>query len=260
MTSLNARNLITTAVAGLVITAGPIGCGSESAPTAAPVTRTASNTRAPRESGPAAVKPVAQLMTELGIDDRVVLPEDKAPDSPAARKAVLEFFDAFARGDDRALASMLSSLDRLELEELVDSGAWAESTAGISRVEVQTGQSPEGLPCALAIFFVGDDFQPQLWYYNLDGATPVFDAVAAPPDLMDNLTGHNWIARWFQILQEEIALADKPDAEFVAQQRDISGAGEASGGTSSGTKPGSPSKPGKSRRRPPGPGGPGPGG
>ncbi len=175
------------------------------------------------------------------------------------RKAVLEFFDSFARGDSTALGSMLTKLDREELDRLVQSGAWSETTARIEQIDVQTGHSPgDGLACALAIFYVGSSFQPQLWYYTVDEKGTVFDAVATPPDLMDRLYGDDWIAQWFTILDEELALADKPDEEFVVQQQDLSDDSnrprQSRGGpaVNPGSPPGLPSSPGT-----PGPSGPG---
>jgi hypothetical protein len=192
------------------------------------------------------VTPVAELMARLGIDERVRLPEEKAPASDAARGAVLKFFDSFARGDDHALASMLSGLDRDELQALVDSGAWAETTDQISRIDVETGSSPEGEPCALAIFYVSHQFQPQLWYYTVEDEGAEFAAVAAPPDLMNRLSGSDWISVWFDILQQELALADEPDEEFVPPQRNVSDSDRADyGGPSSGPGPGAPTDPGR---------------
>ena len=43
------------------------------------------------------VTPIAQLMKELGISDKIRLPEDKAPGTDPERVAVLKFFDGFAK-------------------------------------------------------------------------------------------------------------------------------------------------------------------
>ena len=198
-----------------------VGCGgSQSDPVAIPVAAP-SRPKAPPTPPPPAVTSIAQLMVDLGIDERVSLPEDMAPMTNIERKAVLEFFDSFARGDETALGSMLMEVDRAELDDLVQSGAWADATSKISGIDVQTGTSPhDGEPCALAVFYVDGGFQPQLWVYNVkDG--PEFDAIAAPPNLMHRLYGEDWIAASFEILDEELALADKPDDEFVVPQREV---------------------------------------
>ena len=244
----------------LLLAAAPFACGSSEPPTRQAVAP-------PPPAPPAPAKPrataIAQLMTQLGIDERVRLPEDKAPSTTEARTAILEFFDTFARGDDTGLGTMLSGLDQAELEELVESGAWEETTSHIDRIDVQTGQSPTGRACALAIFYVADDFQPQLWYYETyeDGAT--FDAVAAPPNIMERLSGADWIAAWFDLLTEELALADEPDEEFAAPQKNYGDSTRSEGfsigpGGDQPTRrapgvPGKRPKPKGPKRRPPGP-------
>ena len=251
-----------------------VGCGQSEPEQVTMQVATPSRPTAPRTPPPPAVTSIAELMTELGIDRRVSLPEDLAPMTNPERKAVLEFFDSFARGDSTALRSMLTKLDRPELDELVQSGAWSETTVGIDQIDVETGTSPDdGLACALAVFYVGSSFQPQLWYYTVGENGPVFEAVAAPPNMIDRLYGDDRIAQWFEILAEELALADKPDEEFIVKQQDLSdgsnrprqtGGGPAVNPGAPPSLPGSPSKPGPSgpgrrkkgpKRAPPGPGG-----
>jgi hypothetical protein len=87
------------------------------------------------------VTPIAELMAQLKIDERIVLPEDKAPKTDPERIAVLEFFDAFARGDDRSLHGMMPLADGLELEALVENGQWASHTEQITEIELECGPS-----------------------------------------------------------------------------------------------------------------------
>ncbi|MEE8155283.1 MAG: hypothetical protein V3T53_10065 [Phycisphaerales bacterium] len=252
MISRNSKG-IGAAVAGfacIVVVAGLPGCGSDEAEPAAIVARVYT----PPPPPPPKLTPISELMAQLGIDERIRLPEDKAPDNDAARRAVLEFFDAFARGDAQVVASMVSTADRMELDALVDSGAWDETTNQITRIEVQTGSDPEdeSFTCALAIIYVDGSFQPQLWHYSvddMDGAR--FDAAPTPPGIMDRLSGVDWIAAWFAVLAEEEALANKPDEDYRVAQT-IYATGVGSVGTSQG--PGiEPDGPGS----PLGPGGPG---
>jgi len=235
-----------------------VGCGSSQPdPVAIPVSAP-SRPQTPRNTPPP-VTSIAQLMLDLGIDERVSLPEDMAPMTNPERKAVLEFFDSFARGDETALGSMLTRVDNDELDELVASGAWTDATSKISGIDVQTGTSPiNGEPCALAVFYVDGGFQPQLWYYTVDRDGAEFDAVATPPDLMDRLYGDNWIAAWFEILDEEMAMADKPDEEFIVAQREVGddtprARSSSRGPAANPTGPSTPSDP----SRPTAPGGPG---
>jgi hypothetical protein len=211
------------------------------------------------------VTPIEQLMAEMNIDPRVELPEDKAPDNDVDRRAVLSFFDAFARGNDRAVGQMLPDSDRPQLQTIVESGAWKDTTSHIGKINVQCGSGPTGDKCALAVFEVeadGEMFQPQLWLYNTDDEQqPQFEAVASPPGIMDRLTG-DWITTWFDILEEEMRLASAPDEEHTIAQRDLD-EDEADPTGSSGS--GAPSAPGSVPLRappapiaPPGlPGGPG---
>lgn len=184
------------------------------------------------------VTPIKHLMAQLHIDERVELPEGKAPDNDADREAVLEIFDAFARGDAEVLGSMISLDDKIELEELVSSGTWRETVAGITRIEIQTGISPYDQKCALGIFHVGGEFQPQLWYYHYspDDDGFIFDAAPTPPDIMDKLSGADWIAAWHQILVDELARADDPDEVIEVVQRNYDD--EEAGGGGSGGQPG----------------------
>ena len=205
-----------------------LGCGSEPepqvvvAPPPAPVT--------PPPPPPPKLSTVDQLMASLGIDERVVMPEDKAPPTEQERVAVLEFFDAFARGDVASLGPMLSVIDRRELEILAATDAWSTTIEGIEEILVETGVVEAGTPyeqkCALAIFTVAGEDQPQLWYFTseadpLSGDTFVFDAAATPPDIMSRLYGDDWIVTWHQILDEETALASKPDEDLGPLQVDL---------------------------------------
>jgi hypothetical protein len=238
------------------------GCGSEPEPqTRAP---RAAPPPAPRQAPASAVTPVADLMVQLSIDERVNLPEDEAPGNNPDRIAVLEFFDAFARGDADALRTMLPLADELELDALIESGAWAETIDGISEIGIETGAGPYDEKCALAVFEVDGDFQPQLWYYHSEDEGYQFDAAPTPPDMINKLYGDDWIALWHKILEEELALANKPDEDFDVPTVDLdtseSRGTSFGGGSSPGTTPNRPGGPPGRRpppppRRPPGPGG-----
>lgn len=254
------------------------GCGSDEQE-AAPVAYT------PPPPPPVAaptVTPVQTLMSRLGIDERIEMEEEWAPDNDEGRIAVLEFFDAFARGDNQVLSSMLSTADRLELDALVETGDWTSTTSQISRIQIQAGYNPndpktavdKGDACTVAMIFVGDNYQPQLWHFSSDDYDEgmVFNAGATPPGIMDRLTGTDWIAAWFGILADEEALANVPDEELIIAQKTYDTGGEGGRSTGgSGANPGGPPNPlGPSggggnmpgrrkkppgKRAPPGPGG-----
>lgn len=197
----------------LVASATLVGCGEDEAPVAV------APPPPPPPPPPAAPKmtPIAELMAKHNIDPRVRLPEELAPDNDPARVAVLQFFDAFTRGDASIAATMLSAPDRLELERLQDQNRWAPATEAITRVDVRTGANSTGEQCALAVFHTGTTFQPQLWTYEV-GVAPEFAAEPTPPGIMDQLSGENWIAAWYDILAAELAKAEEPDEKVVMKQ------------------------------------------
>jgi hypothetical protein len=140
---------------------------------------------------------------------------------------------------------------------MVESGAWEDSVAGIAEIAIQTGTSPYGDKCALAIFEVDDDFQAQLWYYNGEGGQYIFDAVSSPPHMIDRLYGEDPIALWHDILEQELELAMQPDDPYGIPQQDLDeGEDEEDGfygGSPGGGDPGQPAPGGGGRRPPPPP-------
>ncbi len=80
---------------------------------------------------------------------------------------------------------------------------------------------------------------------------------------MSKLSGDNWIAAWFKLNDEEQALANKLEEEFIVRKKDLSDPGFDSGvsmspGGPPTRQPGSPGpgkrpKPKGPPRRPPGP-------
>ena len=213
------------------------GCGSEEP---APVVMAPTPPPAPPAPPPPAMTPVADLMTELNIDKRVILPEDKAPDNDIDRRAVLVFFDAVARGNAPSLKGMLPLTDQLELTAMVDSGVWKDTVAKIQKIQVQTGFN-NGNKCALAVLEIGKgavtNFEPQLWYFTTDQETPTFESAPAPPDIIDRLTG-DWIATWHQILDDETQLASKPETEVELAQKNLDDSENDPSAQSGGPQPG----------------------
>lgn len=166
---------------------------------------------------------IKDLMAQYDIDPRVNLPEDRAPSTDVQRVAVLRFFDAFARGNAEGLKPMLSAPDQFQLENMVERGVFANTTKEITRIDVRCGRQ-DGSDCALAVFHVGEDFEPQLWVYAAGASvddTAEFDSVATPPGIMEKLSGDNWIAAWYEVLRLELAKADEPDAVIEIPQTDF---------------------------------------
>lgn len=240
MKNRNCERLWMVAVIGLGVglTVGIAGCSDEPEVAVAPAPP------APPPPPPApTVTPIEQLMEEMNIDSRVSLPEAKAPATDVQRRAVLEFFDALARGNAAALRGMLVVTDQYELDALLESGAWDKTVSNIQRIDVQTGSSPQGDACALAVVEVmsgyASSFQPQLWYYTAENEQPQFEAVATPPGIMDRLSGPDWIALWHRVLEEELAKADEVEVKIEVVQRDVQDPMAASGGGGGMRAPGS---------------------
>ena len=168
---------------------------------------------------------IADLMLQYDIDRRVNLPEDRAPDTDVKRIAVLKFFDAFARGNADALRPMLSGPDQLALDGMIEGEVFTKSSSAITRIDVRCGPH-DADDCALAVFHVGEEFEPQLWVYTSADKVE-FDSVATPPGIMEKLSGDNWIAAWFEILKLELAKADEPDAVIAVPQTDFTNEDEA---------------------------------
>lgn len=231
----------------LVACAALVGCGEEEAPVvvAPPPPPPKPVVEAPK------VVSVAELMTQYDIDPRVSLPEERAPRTTEQRVAVLKFFDAFARGNADALKPMMSAPDQFELDRIVANGQFKASTEPITRIDVRCGPGG-GDECALAVFHVGDEFQPQLWSYVVRGEAGEFDAIATPPGVMEKLSGDEWISTWHAIVRAELAKADEPDQVLEIPQQNFTKEEEAPAGGTPGVE--TPSAPGGAPgKRPPGP-------
>ena len=229
-------------VGSLAAATALVGCQDE--PEAQVVQRPAPVERAPAAPPKPAITPISQLMVSLAIDGRVVLPEERAPGTDAERIAVLEYFDAFARGDAESVGTMMSDLDRRELDALVETDVWKDTCDGIGSIALETGAGPYGEKCALARIWVDGDLQPQLWYYAAGDDGVRFEAVPSPPDIASKLHGDDWIGLWHQLLEEEKLLANQLDAEIEQSPVILAEGSRGGGGTAPGVAPKNPTKPG----------------
>lgn len=246
------RTELTAVAVASLAAAGLSGCGGGDPPPPPVVMAPPPD---PGPPPPPPVTPIETLMAQLGIDPRVRLPEAQAPGTDAERIAVLRFCDAFVRGNGDSVRPMLSMPDQFQFDRMVAAGEWPKAVEGVSRVDVRTGRSPEGDACMLAVFHTGLEFQPQLWLTEVRGEEATFDALPTPPDIMNRLSGSDWIAAWFEVNRAEIARADDPDEAVSIPQQDFSeSAGtEADAGSGPGITPGgAPGAPGVPGRRMPG--------
>ncbi|MEM7228318.1 MAG: hypothetical protein AAF432_05810 [Planctomycetota bacterium] len=225
------HTLSAVAMLGLAGSLAIVGCKGEEPE---PVAQTKTVKKAPPPPAPK-LATVEELKAKHGIDDRVMMEEDEAPSTEEERVAVLKFFHAFAVGDSDALQSMMTVADRYALEEMVENGQWAESTGdAVYAIEVRTGSARAG-DCALALIEVMDnDDQPQMWYYEENAGRFRFEAVSTPPDILDRLSGADWIQAWHDVIAEELALADEPDDVYEIPQVNLDDGDSGSSGAPSG--------------------------
>jgi len=247
--ALRTRPLAAGLLACSLVVAALSGCGGEEEVATAPPPPPAppKNVEPPKPP----YTPLSELMRDF--DSRLVWDEENAPKDDDVRIAILSFFDAQARGDETTFGDMLPLTDARELEKLVDSGRWEVTTGQIDRIEIEAGEDPTGSPVVMAIIETFNErdelvFQPQMWHYTVTPSESLFEAEASPPNIIEKLYGADRIARWFEILAEEWELANKPDEELEAFQRDLTGDedDEASAPAAQPTGPMAPN-----RRRPP---------
>lgn len=192
---------------------------------------------------------IDQLMTQYGIDQRIQLPENYAPRTTAERIAVLKFFHSMITGDSTNLSTMLSPRDQPELAALEADGSFQEAVSELGGIEIRSGITPNGDPAVVAVLHTYDDFHPQLWRYEVDGIDRgTFTSGPTPLNVLDKLSGDNWVNRWYELLDEEIAIAMQIDQEVAVPQKDVTT--ETNAKVSGGGGPGGPARPASPPDRP----------
>lgn len=78
------------------------------------------------------------LMQSAKPDSRVQFPRSETLRDESLARVIIQFADAFAKGDAVRVGEMLSEGDRSLLAQLESTGAWDESTARIEAVRVVT--------------------------------------------------------------------------------------------------------------------------
>jgi hypothetical protein len=196
------------------------GCGEEEAPP--PVVVAPPPPPPPPPPPEPTVKSIAELMTELNIDPKVELPEERAPETTEARVAVLLFWNAFAKSDAQYAETQMCPADKRVLEALEKSGQWSAATTRIERIEVQCADDGTGFS-TLGVLTVDDAEQPLLWDATLsDANAATFTAFPGPPDILDHLSGENWIEAWKKYVDGLFEkYANLPDEEVEIPQENV---------------------------------------
>ncbi len=79
---------------------------------------------------------VATLLQTMKVDPRVEFAQSQAPVNESLAKAAINLADAFARGDDEALRSMLDKRQQSILDSLIATEQWYEATEPIEAVRI----------------------------------------------------------------------------------------------------------------------------
>jgi hypothetical protein len=200
------------------------GCGGEDkAPKPVATSEPVELDRAP---APPPVTPIDQLMSQYGIDQRIQLLESNAPGTDAERIAVLKFFHAMATEQSENFQQMLSSEDRMEFSSMMQNDQVSDMIAEIVEIRLQCGASPQFQPAVVAIIETYDGWQPQLWTYSvpantMGGLPPVFDSAPTPLSVMTKLSGSGQVNQWYQLLDEELVIADLPEEDSQSMKVDL---------------------------------------
>ena len=230
---------------------GLSGCGGEEEKQEEAVQAPAPVPTAPRRPACA----LDDLRAELQISDKVRLTEAEAPPNCDDRRNLLVFFDAFVNPQADTLREMLSLEDAMQLEAMLNAGQLAPLSDRIREVTLNTGVSPLGRPCVLAMYLLDDGYHAQMWYFKDTSGASSFESVAQPPDVVDRLSGADLVASWFEVLQEERDRASEYDDEVDELSSGQSAPPASSSGNAGG---GAPRTPPRRPASPSGPGGPKP--
>ncbi len=213
------------------------GCGDDPPPPPQKDTRRVVST----PKGPTTT-PVADLVSQHDIDDRIWMEDRLAPTTDPRRVAVLKFFDGFVTGDADAIRPFLGDVEQRELDALVASGDLARLAADIEGLEIQAGSTHEGRAAVIGLYEFADRIEGQMWELEDQGAGLRFIAAPAPPGLCDRL-GADPFLDWYAVVAREQARMNESDlgietAAAIEPPEDESAIGGSGGGGGGGGRPG----------------------
>jgi len=151
--------------------------------------------------------PIAELMKEHGIDDRVWFNEQYMPDQDSERAAAMIFFDGFATGRPDRIKPMLDTIEQQELDVLVETGAMSQLASEIDGIEILVGSTPDGITAILGLIEFADRIEGMMWEVvntTSDGSY-VLRAAPTPPGIHSFL-GSDPFSDWYARLDLERAL------------------------------------------------------
>ncbi len=195
---------------------------------------------------------LGDLREELQVSSKVRLSEAEAPPNCDDRRNLLVFFDAFVNGQADTLREMMDIQDSMQLEAMLNAEQLASVTTRIREVTLETGISPEGRPCVLALYLLDDGYQAQMWYFKDPLGGSSFSSAPQPPNVVDRLSGNDMVESWFALLQEE---RDR-GSEYDDMLDDLGQPAQSTSGSGGGTSGGNMVPPSRSPSSPGGPAAP----
>ncbi len=188
------------------------------------------------EAGPPPARPVAELIAENDIDDRIRMDDLLAPSTTEQRLAALKFFDGFARGRADQIRPFLGDLEQEELAALEASGQLAQLSHDIEGIEIMAGASHEGQPALLGLYEFADHIEGQMWEIQGGEVGFILHAAPLPPGLSQRL-GATPFEDWYAAVAAEQDMKNASDlgverARAIASAEELpdSGGGDSGGG------------------------------
>lgn len=200
-------------IAASLLVAPLAGCGGEEEE--APVAAAPPPPPPPPPPPEPTVTPIAQLMKELGISDKIRMPEEKAPATDPERVAVLKFFDGFAKSQPDGIQAAMAAEDAEILGAMKATGAFAAACAPVTRIDLST-KVVNGKPTVMAVFRAKGQVEAQLWKFDAKGegkkvTSQQFTSVYQPSEIMARLSGNDLISGWVAVADAERKVATEPD-------------------------------------------------
>ncbi|MFM8640204.1 MAG: hypothetical protein ACKOEL_06170 [Planctomycetota bacterium] len=200
-------------IAASLLVAPLAGCGGEEEE--APVVAAPPPPPPPPPPPAPTVTPIAQLMKELGISDKIRLPEEKAPATDPERVAVLKFFDGFAKSQPDGIRAAMAADDAAVLDAMKATGAFASACAPVTRIDLAT-KVVNGKGAVIAVFRTKGQVEAQLWNFKAEGegkkvTSQQFTSVYQPVEIMSRLSGNDLVGAWVAVAEAERKVATEPD-------------------------------------------------
>ena len=114
----------------------------------------------------------------------------------------------------------------MEFNSMMQGDTMGDAIGQITEIRLQCGASPDFKPAVVAIIETYDGWQPQLWTYQISsnpmaGLPPMFTSGPTPLSVMSKLSGSGQVQQWYQLLDEELTIANRPEEDAEAVKVDM---------------------------------------